>query len=60
VGWVGFRGLVAGYERGEAWGVDEDFELGEIYDYEFAPQEIKTPVIDAILRSGWDVRFGIW
>jgi hypothetical protein len=60
VGWAGFRGLMSGYEIGEQWGIGEDLELEEIYDYTFSPKEIKTPIMNSILKSGWDVRFGIW
>jgi hypothetical protein len=60
VGWIGFRGLAFGYEIGRQWGIKESFELGKVYDYRFTPQEIKMPIMNSILRDGWDVRFGIW
>jgi hypothetical protein len=60
IGWGGFRGIMAGYEAGTAWGLDDDLNFDELYDYEFSPQEIKTPIASAILKRGWDVRFGIW
>ncbi|MFO7540721.1 MAG: hypothetical protein R6X32_22000, partial [Chloroflexota bacterium] len=60
LGWSGFRGVELGYEIGKAYGLKENFELGKIYDYQFSPQEIKNPVMNTILRHGWEVRFGMW
>jgi hypothetical protein len=60
VGWFGFRGVDFSYEVGAAWGIQENFGVGEIYNYTFSPQEIKNPVMNSILRHGWDVRFGMW
>ena len=54
------RGVLVGYEIGEQWGIKENWEQGVVFDYKFVPAEIKTPVMNTILRSGWDVRFGIW
>ena len=33
---------------------------GKICDYRFVPSEIKLPILNSILRSGWDVRYGMW
>ncbi|HHE73089.1 MAG TPA: hypothetical protein ENL34_12495 [Chloroflexi bacterium] len=55
-----FRGIIFAYEIGKQWGIKENFQLGKVYDYKFTPQEIKTPVMNSILRNGWAVRFGIW
>jgi hypothetical protein len=55
-----FRGVMWAYEIGKQWGIKENFQLGKIYDYKFVPQEIKYPIMNSILRSGWDVRFGLW
>jgi hypothetical protein len=60
VGVFGFRGVQFSYEVGAAWGIQENFGVGEIYNYRFSPQEIKNPVMNTILRQGWDVRFGLW
>lgn len=54
------RGVLGGYEIGEQWGIAENWERGVAFDYRFVPAEIKTPVMNTLLRSGWDVRFGIW
>jgi hypothetical protein len=59
--WGGFfRGVEFSYEIGKRWGIKESFAPGGIYSYEFSPQEIKNPIMNSILRNGWDVRFGIW
>jgi hypothetical protein len=57
-GW--FRGLLFEFEIGHQWGMRENWQLGEIYAYRFVPTEIKLPVLNTLLRSGWDVRFGLW
>lgn len=54
------RGILVGYEIGKQWGIKENWEQGVVFDYKYVPAEIKTPVMNTILRSGWDVRFGIW
>ncbi len=56
----GFRGVYAGCQLGSRWGIKENFELGEVYSFKFKPSEIKSPIANSILRSGWRVRFGIW
>lgn len=55
-----FRGISTSYEIGKQWGIKENFELGKIYDYKFSTSEIKYPIMNTILRHGWDVRFGLW
>ena len=55
-----FRGISSTYEIGKQWGIKENFELGKIYDYKFSSSEIKYPIMNTILRNGWDVRFGLW
>jgi hypothetical protein len=55
-----FRGISSTYEIGKQWGIKENFELGKIYDYKFVSGEIKYPIMNTILRQGWDVRFGLW
>ena len=60
LGWSGFRGVVSEWERGEAWGIRENFAPGKLYDYTFTPALVTNPVINTILRSGWDGRFSIF
>jgi hypothetical protein len=61
-GW--FRGLIFAFEIGQAWGIRGplgwDRQPGQVYAYRFVPTEIKLPVLNTLLRSGWDVRFGLW
>jgi hypothetical protein len=54
------QGVVMVFEVGKQWGIKENFELGKIYDYKFVPSEIKLPILNSILRSGWDVQYGMW
>ena len=55
-----FRGVQFGFEVGKQWGIRESLKPGKIYEYTFSPQEIKSPVMNTVLQSGWDVRFGMW
>jgi hypothetical protein len=55
-----FRGVMFYYEISKQWGLDENFKFRKIFDYKFRPSEIKNPVMNTILRSGWNVRFRIW
>jgi hypothetical protein len=55
-----FRKVVCAREIGEQWGIQETWGQGEVYDHTFVPTHIKTPLMNSVLRSGWDVRFGIW
>ena len=54
------QGVLMAYEIGKQWGIRENFELGKIYDYKFVPSEIKLPILNSILRRGWDVQYGLW
>lgn len=60
VGFTLFRGIYLQYEIGKAWGVRENFTVGKIYNYTFDSREIHNPLMNTILRSGWDVRFGLF
>lgn len=60
IGWFSFRGVQVGFELGKQWGVKENFSLGKVYDFKFNPSEIKTPVMNTVLKNGWNVRFGIF
>lgn len=55
-----FRGIVSEISIGKAYGIKENFELGKIYDFKFNPAEVKTPVLNELLKSGWDVQFSMW
>ncbi|MCI5188536.1 MAG: hypothetical protein D3905_01815 [Candidatus Electrothrix sp. AS4_5] len=35
-------------------------EKTEPFDYEFHPQEIKSPVVNTVLENGWNVRLSLW
>lgn len=55
-----FRGIRLEYKRGKAWGIRENFSIGKIYDFTFRSEDIHDPVMNTILRSGWNVRFGLF
>lgn len=52
-----FRGAIQSYERGAAWGIDETFGQSKLYDYTFSLGELSNPVINSLLRNGWNVKF---
>lgn len=55
-----FRGISTTYEIGKQWGIKENFKPGKIYDYKFSSGEIKYPIMNSILKNGWDVQFALW
>ncbi len=44
---------------GNEWGV-ENYEDTAPEDYNFSPNEIKSPVMNSILKNGWNVRFSLF
>lgn len=43
---------------GNEWGV-ENYRDTKPEDYDFSPDEIKSPVMNTILKNGWNVRFSL-
>ena len=60
VRWSWFRGVYLGYSLGKMWGLRENFSPGKIYDYKFSSENLHNPVMNTLLRAGWDVRLGIF
>lgn len=58
--WTFVRGIIMQVSLGKAWGIRENFTLGKIYDFKFVPEEIKNPVMNTLLRCGWNVRFALF
>lgn len=57
----GFKGQSWEMSGEIAFGVKEDLSVGELYRYKFTTDEIKKPLTEAALRSGWNwkgVAFG--
>ncbi len=54
-----FRGVSASYSKGAIWGIRESFGNAQVHDYKFVATEIRNPVINTLLRNGWDVRFAL-
>jgi hypothetical protein len=46
-------------DLGEEWGI-ENYEQARPEAYEFTPREIKSPILNTILRNGWNVRFSLF
>jgi hypothetical protein len=45
--------------RGLEFGIS-NFEQTAAEDWQFKPQELKTPIFNTILRNGWNVRFALY
>ncbi len=58
--WSYFRGIDMEFSIGKQWGIKENFTLGKIFDFKFVPSEIKNPVMNTILRRGWNVRMAMF
>ena len=58
-GWFALRKPYFRVETGEAWGV-ENYVDSDPDTYSFSPNEIKSPVLNTIVKSGWNVRFSLF
>jgi len=48
-----------GVTTGNEWGV-ENYKDAVPEDYRYTPDEIKSPVLNTILKNGWNVRFSLF
>jgi len=55
-----FRGVDIDFEAGRTGPIDEVFSARSISGYRFSSREIKDPVSNTILKSGWDIRLAMW
>jgi len=58
-GWLVYSKPNFKITTGEEWGV-ENYEDTAPEDYYFTPDEIKSPVMNTILKNGWNVRFSLF
>ncbi|MCL7488394.1 MAG: hypothetical protein M8357_09510 [Desulfobulbaceae bacterium] len=58
-GWLVFSRPYFRVETGIAWGV-ENYVDSTPEDYTFSPNEIKSPILNTILKNGWNVRFSLF
>lgn len=58
-GWLVYSKPNFKVKIGNEWGV-ENYEDTAPDDYEFMPNEIKSPVMNTILKNGWNVRFSLF
>lgn len=54
------RGVDLRYERVIGYGWDDAFQFGRVVDYRFKNNDIKNPVLNLLVESGWRVKFGLW
>ena len=52
----GFRGQKSSVEFGTAYAFTEQLEFGQVYNYRFTTRELKKPIQEAVLGSGWTYR----
>ncbi len=57
-GWLALSKPYFRVETGLAWGV-ENYVDAKPEDYNFSPDEIKSPVLNTIVKNGWNVRFSL-
>jgi len=58
-GWLALSSPFFKIAIGDEWGV-ENYEDTLPEDYSFSPNEIKSPVMNSILKNGWNVRFSLF
>ncbi len=58
-GWLAATKPFFKVETGKEWGV-ENYEDTLPDDYSYTPNEIKSPVMNSILKNGWNVRFTLF
>lgn len=58
-GWLVLSKTYFRVTLGDEWGV-ENYEDTAPEDYNFTPEEIKSPVMNTLLKNGWNVRFNLF
>jgi len=58
-GWFSFSRPYFAVSTGIVWGV-ENYVDSNPEDYSFSPNEIKSPVLNTIIKNGWNVRFNLF
>jgi hypothetical protein len=58
-GWLSYSKPYFAIKKGREWGV-ENYEDTDPDGYTFSPNEIKSPVMNTILKNGWNVRFSLF
>jgi hypothetical protein len=58
-GWLALSKPYFRVETGIAWGV-ENYVDSNPDDYSFSPGEIKSPILNTIVKNGWNVRFSLF
>lgn len=58
-GWIAFPKPFFKVKTGKEWGI-ENYQHCAPDTYNFLPEEIKSPVLNTILRNGWNVRFSLF
>lgn len=58
-GWLSYSKPLLSVRTGDEWGV-ENYEDTNPEEYTFSPNEMKSPIMNTILKNGWNVRFSLF
>ena len=58
-GWFAYPKPYFNIAIGNEWGID-NYVNSAPEDYNFVPKEIKSPILNTILKNGWNVRFSLF
>lgn len=58
-GWFAYPKPYFNVAVGKDWGID-NYVNSTPDDYTFTPREIKSPILNTILKNGWNVRFSLF
>lgn len=58
-GWLAYPKPYFNVTVGEKWGID-NYVDSTPEDYNFTPKEIKSPILNTVLKNGWNVRFSLF
>ena len=58
-GWLSYSKPFFNIRTGNEWGM-ENYDDTNPDEYAFSPNEIKSPVMNTILKNGWNVRFSLF
>jgi hypothetical protein len=58
-GWFAYSKPYFNITIGKAWGI-ENYKDSNPNDYKFSQNEIKSPVLNTIIKNGWNVRFSLF
>ena len=58
-GFIATPRFYCGVQTGQEWGL-KNFKNATDDQYQFKPQELKSPIFNTIIANGWNVRFDLF